>query len=239
MEKFKEIKDEILRRGYEAKACEDIKLAEESESMEELAQVIKDNFDWCVFKRVLDSEIIGKYRKEFASVSIYANESCGDGYVVIDSYVDDIFDNATAILYGNATVTRVYGNANIIEVSDNATIKYVSGNATVKYVHNNATINRVYDNATIIDVRGNATINEVFSSATIKEACNNATIKHVFGNATVNNVSDYATVEGVSDSAYISTYIYIDCKIRDHAIMRVRSENKIYTNTEVERPNNN
>ena len=149
MEKFKEIKDEILRRGYKANACSDIKRAEDSESMEELAQVIKDNFDWCVYKRVLDTEIIGKYKKEFASVDIYANESRSNGYVVIDREVNSIFGSTIAILYGDATV------------------KYVSGNA------------------------------------------------------------------------YISVYSYIECKISNHAIMRVRSENKIYTNTEVERPNNN
>ena len=158
MEKFKEIKDEILRRGYEANACGDIERAEDSESMEELARVIKDKFDWCVYNRVLDTEIIGKYKKEFASVEIYSNESRRDGYVVIDSEVEYLSGNAIAILFGNATV------------------------------------------------------------------------KEVFGNATVNLVSD---------NAYISVYSYIECQINDHAIMRVRSENKIYTNTEVERPNNN
>lgn len=158
MEKFKEIKDEILRRGYKANACSEIERAEDSESMKELAQVIKDNFDWCVYKRVLDTEIIGKYKKEFAIVGIYANESRSNGYVVIDSEVNSIFGSAIAILSGNATV------------------------------------NRVFDNATVNEVSGNA---------------------------------------------YISVYSYIECQINDHAIMRVRSENKIYTNIEVERPNNN
>ena len=176
MEKFREIKNEILCRGYEAKACDEIKRAEDSESMEELAQVIKDNFEWCVYKRVLDTEIISKYEKEFAGVGIYANESRRDGYVVIDSEVDELSGNAIAILYDNATVNKVYGNA---------------------------TVSRVFGNANVNEVSGNATVNEVYGNA------------------------------------YISVYSYIECKISDHAIMRVRSENKIYTNTEVERPNNN
>ena len=154
-EKFIEIKEEILRRGYEAKACDEIKRAEDSESLEELAQVIKDNFSWCVYKKVLDTEMICKYKEEFASVGIYANESRSNGYVVIDSEVGELSGNAIAILCDNATVNRV---------------------------------------------RDNATVNEV------------------------------------CDNAYISVYSYIECKISGNAIMRVRSENKIYTNTEVVKP---
>ena len=221
MEKFKEIKNEILCRGYRANACDEIERAEDSESMEELSQVIKDNFDWCVYKRVLDTEIIGKYKEEFASVDIYANESRSNGYVVIDSEVGELSGNAIAILYDNATVKYVYGNATVNEVYGNATVNEVYGNATVKYVYGNATVKYVY---------GNATVNEVFG---------NATVKYVYGNATVKHVYDNATVSRVYGNAYISVYSYIECKISDYAIMRVKNENKIYTNTEVERPNNN
>lgn len=64
-ENFQEIKDEILRRGREANACDEIDRAEESDNLAELAQVIKDNFNWCVYKRVLDTEIISKYKEDF------------------------------------------------------------------------------------------------------------------------------------------------------------------------------
>ncbi len=248
MKKFKEIKDEILRRGYGANACGEIERAENSESMEELAQVIKDNFDWCVYKRVLDTEIISKYKEEFASVGIYANESRRDGYVVIDSEVSELSGNAIAILFGNATVNEVFGNATVNrvfdnatvnEVYDNATVNVVYGNATVNEVYGNATVNRVFGNATVNGVFGNATVNEVYGNATVNEVSGNATVNRVFDNATVNEVSGNATVNRVSGNSYISVYRYIECKISDHAIMRVRSENKIYTNTEVERPNNN
>ena len=213
MEKFKLIKEEILRLAKSASACAgQYKRALEAQSLEELAQVIKDNFAWCVYNRVLDTKIIGEYREEFASVGIYANESCNDGYVVIDSEVENISGNAIAILHGNATVNEVCGNATVNEVWGNATVNGVWGNATVNRVYDNATVNRVYDNATVNEVYGNATVNEVYGNATVNE---------VYGNA------------------YISVYSYIECKISGNAIMRVRSENKIYTNTEVERPNNN
>ena len=219
MENFKQIKEEILRRAKSASACAgQYKRALEAQSLEELAQVIKDNFDWFVYDRVLDTKIIGEYREEFASVGIYANESCNDGYVVIDSEVENISGNAIAILHGNATVNRVCGNA------------------TVNRVYDNATVNEVYDNATVNEVYCNATVNEVCGNATVNRVCGNATVNRVCGNATVNEVYDNATVNMVYDNAYISVYSYIECKISGNAIMRVRSENKIYTNTKVVKP---
>lgn len=247
MEKFKEIKAEILRRGYEAKACEEIERAEESDSMEELARVIKRNFNWCVYRNVIDTEIICKYRVEFASVDIYANESRSNGYVVVDADINHLNGNAIAILYGNANVKevcgnaildRVFGKAVVNEVYGNAIVKDVCGNATVNHVHGNATVNEIYGNATINRVCSNANVGEVFGNATIHEAYGNVTINRVCNKASVNECNN-VTIHEVYDDAYISVYRYIKCKINGNAIMRVRSENKIYTNTEVEIPNNN
>lgn len=270
--KFQEIKDEILRRGYEANACDAIKRAECSESMEELAQVIKDNIAWCVSARVLDTKIISKYKKDFASVGIYANESHSDGYVVIDSEVDCLSGNAIAILYGNATVSRICGNAIVSRMCDNAIVKYASDNAIVNDMRDNAIVDTMYSNATVNYVRGNATINEMYGYATINEmygyvvvnlVSGNATVKEMYGYAAVkemrnnaavkemrNNaiveamhdntiatvVSGNAIVKEMHDNAYLSAHTYLECKINDYAIMRVRSKNKIYTGAKVIKP---
>lgn len=147
MDKFTEIKEEILRRAKNAKACvEQYKRALESQTLQELAQVIKDNFTWCCNRKVLDVEIVERYETEFATVEIYANESISTGYVVIDGEVEMLSGSAVAYMCDNSTVTKM------------------------------------------------------------------------------------------CDNAYISTYNYIECKISGNAIMRVSSENKIYTNTPVEKP---
>ena len=174
MDKFTEIKEEILRRAKKSKACvEQYIRALESQTLAELAQVIKDNFTWCCNNKVLDVKIIEKYKTEFASVEIYANESISSGYVVIDGEVEQLSGNALAYMCDNATVT---------------------------------------------------------------EMCDNATVTEMWGYATVTKMCDNATVTEMWGYAYISTYNYIECKISGNAIMRVRSENKIYTNTPVEKP---
>ena len=156
MDKFTEIKEEILRRAKNAKACvEQYKRALESQTLQELAQVIKDNFNWCCNRKVLDVEIVERYEIEFATVEIYANKSISNGYVVIDGEVEMLSGGAVAYMCDNSTVTNMWGNSTVTKMCDNA---------------------------------------------------------------------------------YISTYNYIECKISGNAIMRVRCENKIYTNTPVEKP---
>ena len=183
MDNFTEIKEEILRRAKNAEACvEQYKRALVSQTLQELAHVIKDNFTWCCNRKVLDVEIIEKYKTEFASVEIYANESISTGYVVIDGEVEMLSGSAVAYMWGNSTVTNMWGNS------------------------------------------------------TVTEMCDNSTVTKMWDNSTVTKMCDNSTVTEMCDNAYISTYNYIECKISGNAIMRVSSENKIYTNTPVEKP---
>ena len=123
MDKFTEIKEEILRRAKEAKACVvQYKRALESQTLQELAQVIKDNFTWCCGNNVLDVEIIEKYKAEFAAVEIYANESISSGYVAIDGEVEKLSGSAVAYMCGNSTVTEMWGNSTVTEMCGNSTV---------------------------------------------------------------------------------------------------------------------
>lgn len=59
MELFEEIKQEILERAHKANACkEQYGRAYKSKCIEELCEVIKDNFHWCCINSVLDGELM-------------------------------------------------------------------------------------------------------------------------------------------------------------------------------------
>ena len=219
MDKFTEIKEEILCRAKESKACvEQYKRALESQTLAELAQVIKDNFTWCCNNKVLDVEIIEKYKSEFATVEIYANESISSGYVVIDGEVEKLSGSAVAKMCGNATVTKMCDNSTVTDMCGNATVTKMCGNSTVTKMWDNSTVTKMLDNSTVTKMCGNATVTKMCDNSTVTKMCGNSTVTEMW------------------DNSYISTYIYIECKINDNAIMRVRSENKIYTNTTVEKP---
>ena len=70
---------------------------------------------------------------------------------------------------------------------------------------------------------GNATV-EAYGNATV-EATGNATVEAT-GNATV-RAYDNATVRATGN-AYIYSYYIIECKLKDNAVYRLISENKIF-----------
>ena len=237
MEKFTEIKQEILRRAKGAHACvEQYKRALESENLQQLAQVIKDNFVWCCRNKVLDVEFIELHETEFASVEIYANKSTSSGYVVIDGNVDILGGTAVAYMIANSTVNEMWGNSTVTEMRGNSTVTEMRGNSTVTKMWENSTVNEMWGNSTVTEMRGNSTVTEMRGNSTVTEMRENSTVTKMWENSTVNEMWGNSTVTEMRGNSYISTYNYIECKIRGNAIMRVINEKKIYTNTEVEKP---
>ena len=74
-----------------------------------------------------------------------------------------------------------------------------------------------------MEATDNATV-EAYNNATV-EATDNATVK-AYGNATVEAYGN-ATVEAYNN-AYIYSYYIIECKLKDNAVYRLISENKIF-----------
>ena len=75
----------------------------------------------------------------------------------------------------------------------------------------------------IVRATGNATV-EAYGNATVR-AYDNAIVE-AYGNATV-EATDNATVEAYGN-AYIYSYYIIECKLKDNAVYRLISENKIF-----------
>ncbi|MBP3511149.1 MAG: hypothetical protein J6K19_03810 [Prevotella sp.] len=125
---FKAIKKEILNRARAAQACrEQYGRAYASETLQELCNVIKDNFNWCCINRVLTAELLEQYEADFSENRIYVNTDAAGGYL---------------LAYGNATV-EAFGNAYCVSflgincrLSDNALNRVISTN-TVYFANDN------------------------------------------------------------------------------------------------------
>ena len=146
MKQFEEIKKEILERAHNARACTiQYKRAYQSENLETLCNVIKDNFWWCCRNSVLDGELIDKYKKIFSDNKIYHNVSIKSGFLLASG-------NSTVQAYGNSTV-QAYDNSTV-QAYDNSTVKAYD-NSTVK-AFDNSTVKafgystvKAYDNSTV------------------------------------------------------------------------------------------
>ena len=148
---FPEIKQEILRRAHEARACKgQYGRACKSETMAELCQVIKDNFWWACNHKVIDCELLEKFKEAFAEHDIFVNVSVERGYLLCGSATVKACGSATVKACGSATVkawgsatVKAYGSAYctsylLIEckLSDNALYRVRSIN-TVYYANDN------------------------------------------------------------------------------------------------------
>jgi len=208
---FKAIKQEILYRAHAHHACrEQYGRAYASETLQELCNVIKDNFSWCCLNKVLTAELIKQYQADFSANGIYVSTDVTEGYLLATGNAKVIaYDNATVEANDNATV-RAYDNATV-EARGNAKV-IARGNA--KVIAN--------DNATVI-ANDNATV-EAYDNATV-EAYDNAKVI-AYDNATV-EAYDNATVEAYGN-VYCVSYLAIKCRLSGNALHRVLSTNTVY-----------
>ena len=118
--RFRVLKEELLERAHKAGACrEQYSRAYGAQTLEELMDVVKDNFIWAVNNGVLAGEFIDKWSVEFNDNDIWHNQSVSRGYLIASGNATvRASGNATVEAYGNATV-RAYGNATV-EAYDNA-----------------------------------------------------------------------------------------------------------------------
>ena len=136
MKQFEEIKKEIRERAHNARACtSQYKRAYQSENLETLCNVIKDNFWWCCRNNVLDGELIDKYKKIFSDNKIYHNVSIKSGFLLASgNSTVQAYDNSTVEAYDNSyincrsTIECVLKDNSIVRKWDTNTIQYVSDN---------------------------------------------------------------------------------------------------------------
>ena len=152
MKQFEEIKKEILERAHNARACTiQYKRAYQSENLETLCNVIKDNFWWCCRNNVLDGELIDKYKKIFSDNKIYHNVSIKSGFLLASgNSTVEAYDNSTVQAYGNSTV-QAYGNSTV-KAYDNS---YINCRSTIECVLKDNSIVRKWDTNTIQYVSDN------------------------------------------------------------------------------------
>ena len=176
MKQFEEIKKEILERAHNARACTiQYKRVYQSENLETLCNVIKDNFWWCCRNNVLDGELIDKYKKIFSDNKIYHNVSIKSGFLLTSgNSTVEAFGNSTVEAYGNSTV-KAYDNSTVKAYS-NSTVK-AFGNSTVK-AYDNSTV-EAYDNS-YINCR--STIECVLKDNSIVRKWDTNTIQYVSDN---------------------------------------------------------
>jgi hypothetical protein len=182
-ENFLEFKEEILRRAKGADACEsEYKKAYKSEYYTELMQVIKDNFSFACNRKIIDSELIKKFEKQFNKNSIFCNVNISEGFLLLCGQATaEIYGYATAVISGNATA-EIYGYATAV-IFGHANAK-ISGHATAEI-----------SGQAIAEINGQATA-EIYGNAYIQS---NSIIECKLSENAIHRIIDKNTIRYASD----------------------------------------
>ncbi|MBR1378002.1 MAG: hypothetical protein IJ557_02610 [Bacteroidaceae bacterium] len=146
MERFEELKQELLKRAKDAGACKDqYARAYSAQTLKQLMEVCRDNFLWACNNKVLDIDIIAQYHDEFACGEIYANEDVTQGYLLCSNASVNAYSNASVNAYNNASVIA-FDNASVYAF-DNASVNAYNNASVIAF--DNADVN-AYNNASVI-----------------------------------------------------------------------------------------
>ena len=122
--RFRVLKEELLERAHKAGACRaQYSRAYGAQTLEELMQVVRDNFWWACYNRVIDGDIVDAYRDEFATGKIWHNENITEGFLIASG-------SATVEAYGSAYVCS--WSVKECQISDHAVYRIMESN-TIRY----------------------------------------------------------------------------------------------------------
>ena len=218
MERIHEkVKSDLLAFGKRNGACKDeYGRLYAAETIEEVIEVVKDNFWWCAkFKDFAD--VIIAYRELFGEHQIFANQDLeireGVAYLCVSE------GTYAATSWGTSTINAESCGTSTINATSygTSTINATSyGTSTINAEsHSTSTINARSHNTSTINAKswGTSTINaESYDTSTI-----NATS---WDTSTIN-------AESYGASTMIIRTSTIECKVNGHSIARYVHENRI------------
>jgi hypothetical protein len=202
---FAETKAEIIRRAQEKGACSpQVQRVQNAETDDELLQVIKDNFRWCITNNLFaDSELIGWF-ENLESFHIHVNKK---------ETILAFNEGENVLILWNSTVNvKSDGSSTVnVESYDSSTVNVES--------YNSSTVNVKSYGASTVNVKsyGASTVNvKSYGSSTVNVKSYGASTVNVesYGSSTV-NVKSYGA----------ST---VKAEIKENSLIRDRRNNRVY-----------
>ncbi|MCM1503365.1 MAG: hypothetical protein NC115_11995 [Bacteroidales bacterium] len=231
---FNQLKSIILERARKANACrEQYGRAYAAETMEQLMEVIRDNFYWCCEYKVIDADLIAEYEKPFSDGRIWANTDVTDGYLIASGTSTVIASGTSTVIASDTSTVRAYGTSTVrahntskVEAYDTSTViaydtSTVRAHNTSKVRAHNTSKVEAYDTSTVEAYDTSTVI--AYDTSTVR--AHNTSKVEAYDTSTV-IAYDTSTVRA-SGKVYILSYSSIDCQLSESAICRIGSQNKI------------
>lgn len=199
-----------------------------SETIKELMNVIKENFSIFCGEKIIDTSIIENFKKEFNDNDIRCNENSSSGFLLVsDCNIEYINGDTVAYIGSNSCVNEVSDNATILSIGENSIINTVFYEATIRFMEHNSVIKTVTDNVTIWQMWDCAIIQDLCGNATVWEMKGCSKVQNVRGHAIIQAICENSQIVNMWDNTYASSFLSIICKLHNGAVIRNLSDNSI------------
>jgi len=173
MKTFEEIKAEILRLGTLRSACSgEFARAVNSTNIDELMQVVKDNFSWCYNNGIATTEILDAIgESKVNEFGIYYKGEverlkdlkglyfCGAFKVkyLENSQVSEMWGNSqVSVMRGNSQVSVMRENSQVSVMWENSQVSEMRENSQVSVMRENSQVSVMWENSQVSEMRENS-----------------------------------------------------------------------------------
>ena len=219
MERFEELKQEILRRAHEARACmEEYGRAYKAETLDDLMQVVRDNFRWCCGNNVLDGALIDAYREEFNAGKIWHNESSiTEGLMLMDGSSSGEFHGSSSGVFFDSSQGEFHGSSSGVFHGSSSGVFFGSSSGEF-----HGSSSGVFHGSSSGEFHGSS--RGVFHDNSRGEFHDNSSGEFHGSSSGV----FFGSSSGVFyDSSYAVSYSVKECNLHDHALYRIIDLNEV------------
>jgi len=169
MKQFKKIKEEFIEKCKDNGACqEEFKRILNSKNKKELITVIADNFNWCYFNKVVDSEF-------FDSI----------GEKIVNS--SGIYYKGEIKVIESKEIIALCGDV-VIGVLKNSRVNEMRGNSRVNEMRGSSRVNEMWESSRVNEMRENSRVNEMWRSSRVNEMWESSRVNEMWGSSRVNEM---------------------------------------------------
>ena len=146
MKTFEEIKAEILRLGTLRSACSgEFARAVNSTNIDELMQVVKDNFSWCYNNGIATTEIL----------DAIGESKVNEFGIYYKGEVERLKD-LKGLYFCGAFKVKYLENSQVSEMWGNSQVSVMRGNSQVSVMRENSQVSVMWENSQVSEMRENS-----------------------------------------------------------------------------------
>ena len=209
MKTFENFKEYIVAKATELNACNDeLSKAKNSTDFKELFQVIKDNINWSISNKLINTDILLNYVDDVDLVD--------NGFYVKKQFTEFtesntcFFTTKVEILKANilnlsdtSSVGEMYDTSSVGEMSDTSSVGRMYDTSSVGRMSGTSSVGRMYDTSSVGEMSGTSSVGRMYDTSSVGEMYGTSSVGRMSGTSSVGRMYDTSSVGEMSDTSSV------------------------------------